>query len=791
MFEIDDLEFDEDLLRDINEKEETYFSQQIVDDEYSVSKKPRLEERINPPTLPENCSASKRLESSNRNLILENLKKNTVNSPTSAAAKLNSKPDFPLSGKELLLDRLKKIKEKSTNERSANISSIIKNVQTRPEKTNSTNVTPKVIDVAKPLTSEQEMNTRLQNSMMKEEKQNLGDSRTKMVLDRFKQHAAGTFEKPKFNPPTSSISSPAKQNYGVKKFALNRKFPGPAGLLPDNVTEIINIKLYEGLDEGEEKQNESAVSEYCSQRTKCLFSEGAWQRMLNDLEPGSLEGFEINNIKENAINNSVRSTKIPILAGIIEAVDYSFQDPKVVLKDFTGSIEATLHRDILTEYPNGLEVGIVLLLKNAGLLVTPGLINKDFYILVTTENIAGVYTNKEKKLSLSQRETGKFDEENADTEDNDLSLNTSRGNSFNKRNSRNNSFEDSLNLSHSKINPHEETSSKNKSETDDSDSDDGFSSDGERTNCISKDKKYFKEKDPSLLERLEKFGRRVKHDRDKEVLNKTESKHCAVPSTSNDFLEDRTRMESSDKVKISDEEKSSKNRIESKSFDSDDDCFSLLNDSILGDKSNRINGNSESDAEFKSPNLQDTLQRFSRTPKSLKKLTRTIECVESERNNKNQESSIQKKTIQRELTVPKNVNIAQNMNDAKEEKNLKSPGNSLRKETNSEITQNRVQEQNVEKKAESKQLSSLRAKLLQFKSNDVLTPPDRDQTTTINSNEYLQLRDSTAETSSNKFHSAFEDDLLKDSEDSDDELMSQLDLDSIMSNYNQRIDNDT
>ncbi|XP_043505724.1 putative uncharacterized protein DDB_G0282133 [Polistes fuscatus] len=195
---------------------------------------------------------------------------------------------------------------------------------------------------------------------------------------------------------SSSIFNIEKQSN--KKTTLVRKFPGPAGLLPDfidatlPISDLINVE--DSKNESVQDQKDNSLAKYCSQNTKNLFSEGAWQIMLNDLPAEFLKNYQIAEVKKIASANQHRSIKIPFLAGIIESIDYSHENPPIVLKDFTDQIEGTLHADIPAKYPGAFDKNVVILLQNVGLLCISGtfIIHK-YHILISPSNLLAIYSH--------------------------------------------------------------------------------------------------------------------------------------------------------------------------------------------------------------------------------------------------------------------------------------------------------------------------------------------------------------------------------------------------------------
>ncbi|XP_076656703.1 uncharacterized protein LOC143359012 [Halictus rubicundus] len=195
----------------------------------------------------------------------------------------------------------------------------------------------------------------------------------------------------------SSFKIPQAQ--ANKKMALIRRFPGPAGLLPDDIDINVPISYLSSLDESDnsKESNETDLPEYCSQNTKNLFTEGAWQSMLDDLPDGFLKGSEIATVKQMASTNGYSCSKVDFLAGIVECIDHSHDNPPIVLKDFTDSIRGIVHRDIPLKYPGLLEANVVILLRDVGLLKTSGSFTSNkYHILISPSSLVAIYSNKGK-----------------------------------------------------------------------------------------------------------------------------------------------------------------------------------------------------------------------------------------------------------------------------------------------------------------------------------------------------------------------------------------------------------
>ncbi|XP_058799916.1 uncharacterized protein LOC131669206 isoform X2 [Phymastichus coffea] len=183
------------------------------------------------------------------------------------------------------------------------------------------------------------------------------------------------------------------------KQAIIRKFPGPAGILPDEVNENDVIDL-DYLDEN--KNNKSnQYADICSQNTKNLFSTGAWQLMMDDL-PAGFELCDIATIKENALQYSKTYKKVPYLAGIVQCIDYKPNDPHIILKDLSGKVDACIHHSICKLYPNALGTSVVILAKDIGLIVTS---KKFVCVIISLNNLVSIYSDEARLVETSHLKT--------------------------------------------------------------------------------------------------------------------------------------------------------------------------------------------------------------------------------------------------------------------------------------------------------------------------------------------------------------------------------------------------
>jgi len=198
----------------------------------------------------------------------------------------------------------------------------------------------------------------------------------------------------------------------AKEVKLIRIFPGPAGLVPDQVKNDTTISAASYLSSVEDvEKNKTATKprssrEIKSQDEKNLVGEKAWKLLLNDLPKDFLQDYNISAVKDKANASRCDSTKVRFIAGVLDYVDPSHDDPFVVLKDSSGSIEGTIHRDIPLTYPGILEPNVVILLRDVGLIkTTTYVVTNKYHILVSLVNLLAIYSDRGRIVSTSFMES--------------------------------------------------------------------------------------------------------------------------------------------------------------------------------------------------------------------------------------------------------------------------------------------------------------------------------------------------------------------------------------------------
>ncbi|XP_054268224.1 uncharacterized protein LOC128990034 [Macrosteles quadrilineatus] len=182
-----------------------------------------------------------------------------------------------------------------------------------------------------------------------------------------------------------------------------RKFPGPAGLLPDRKSQRTPLKL-DKLPEAE-SPSVSSSEELCSQGrlSGSVLEEGPWQRLLTDLGPhvDILDVVNVASVKRKAAARCFVGKKVPLLAAVLHHLDVSSADPCVILRDTSGEIHGTLHREVWQQFAAELVVGSVIVIRNVGLLST-GISSRRHYLNITANNLATIYSANPEKPQKSQ-----------------------------------------------------------------------------------------------------------------------------------------------------------------------------------------------------------------------------------------------------------------------------------------------------------------------------------------------------------------------------------------------------
>jgi len=195
--------------------------------------------------------------------------------------------------------------------------------------------------------------------------------------------------------PTEESGSQKTFQGGAKRSMTNegktskRQFPGPAGLLPVLKTGNINMFALEEDEEDESTEQEAVTDLQCSQEN--AENNTVWIKALEDLDmrwgdPGSLiSKYNVGHIKLKFKRGT--SIRMPIFVARIKSLDTSCQDPVCRLRDPHGEVAGSIHRDVIDQYGEDIQVGSILVLKNLTVLMTAS----SQYVNITNNNMVSIY----------------------------------------------------------------------------------------------------------------------------------------------------------------------------------------------------------------------------------------------------------------------------------------------------------------------------------------------------------------------------------------------------------------
>ncbi|KAG8222806.1 hypothetical protein J437_LFUL005012 [Ladona fulva] len=206
-------------------------------------------------------------------------------------------------------------------------------------------------------------------------------------------------ESVRFSPRIGAVGGENINRYDFSISSSNvrrRKFPGPAGLLPE---------LGEPV---------TTLSQPCA--VGSLFDNNSpWASLRQDMGLSSPDSHRsplskicLKWARQKASARQLPAHKVPFLAVAIHALDCSSPDPCVILRDPTGEMGGTLHRDVWERYGYLLHPGAALALRQVGVLST-GAAARRHYLNITENNLLSIYSSGKVEsglLNLKGRDEG-------------------------------------------------------------------------------------------------------------------------------------------------------------------------------------------------------------------------------------------------------------------------------------------------------------------------------------------------------------------------------------------------
>ncbi|XP_008414496.1 uncharacterized protein C17orf53 homolog isoform X2 [Poecilia reticulata] len=196
---------------------------------------------------------------------------------------------------------------------------------------------------------------------------------------------------------SASSKLPKKRQRSEAHQPQTRRFPGPAGLLPQqpqgqNLDEIV-VSVPNTPSHGAAARLPSQCSS--SQSEEEEFSGRAWAAMkaemgLDERNPSCfLHTYSVVMVLRKAALKQLPRNKVPNMAVLLKSIIHTNADAKAVFKDPTGEIQGTVHRRLLEERCEELKAGAVLLLKQVGVF-SPS--HRNHYLNVTPNNLLRIYS---------------------------------------------------------------------------------------------------------------------------------------------------------------------------------------------------------------------------------------------------------------------------------------------------------------------------------------------------------------------------------------------------------------
>uniref|UniRef100_A0A3P9H669 Si:dkey-260c8.8 n=1 Tax=Oryzias latipes TaxID=8090 RepID=A0A3P9H669_ORYLA len=195
---------------------------------------------------------------------------------------------------------------------------------------------------------------------------------------------------------SASSKLPKKRPRSESRQRRTRRFPGPAGLLPQqpqgqNLDQIV-VSVPKTPAHGAAARPPSQAS--CSQTEEEEFSAGGWAAMkaemgLDERNPSCfLHSYSVVMVLRKAALKQLTRNKVPNMAVLLKSIIHTNADAKAVFRDPTGEMQGTVHRRLLEERAEELRVGAVLLLKQVGVF-SPS--HRNHYLNVTPNNLLRIY----------------------------------------------------------------------------------------------------------------------------------------------------------------------------------------------------------------------------------------------------------------------------------------------------------------------------------------------------------------------------------------------------------------
>lgn len=177
-----------------------------------------------------------------------------------------------------------------------------------------------------------------------------------------------------------------------------RRFPGPAGLLPQQGSgrrlDDILVSTPHTPSHGARAKLHSKEGVSSQPPVEEQFIRGPWATMkaelsLDENDPACfLRTYSVVMVLRKAALKQLPRNKVPRMAVALKTLTPANGDASAVFRDPTGEIQGTVHHLLLEERENELKIGSVLLLQQVGVF-SPS--HRNHYLNVTPSNLVKIY----------------------------------------------------------------------------------------------------------------------------------------------------------------------------------------------------------------------------------------------------------------------------------------------------------------------------------------------------------------------------------------------------------------
>ncbi|XP_052279482.1 uncharacterized protein LOC127877547 isoform X2 [Dreissena polymorpha] len=198
---------------------------------------------------------------------------------------------------------------------------------------------------------------------------------------------------------------PSKSVVDLKTPNRKRKFPGPAGILPKLSSGQCLDALSPSILANQRVSPEiskSPTEESCpvlSQTSEDVFVDTPWQSLMRDLgteAPRLLNKFSIAATQLLAGKKQLVNGKAALVFGVIDMVESHGAEASITIRDPSGRMHGTVHRDLLKDHEAEMQTGTCLVLKQVS-IISVG--SRKHYLNITPNNLVSVYQTRQGELT--------------------------------------------------------------------------------------------------------------------------------------------------------------------------------------------------------------------------------------------------------------------------------------------------------------------------------------------------------------------------------------------------------